>query len=79
LGSVPGSAANFSDVRELRKYRVESEKLPARTEQKMAEIAGKLDALIDKVIDIQPLQQSCGNQAGWRIRPDGSCRDVCAS
>jgi len=36
-------------MRELWKYRVESEKLPARTEQNMAEIAGKLDALIDVV------------------------------
>jgi outer membrane protein TolC len=36
-----------SDVRELQRYRAQSEKSRAQTEQNLAEITGKLDALID--------------------------------
>jgi hypothetical protein len=38
-----------SDVRELHRYRAASEKFRAQTEQNLAEITGKLDALIDIV------------------------------
>jgi len=38
-----------SDVRELKKYRTASERFRAQTEQNLAEITGKLDALIDLV------------------------------
>ena len=38
-----------SDVRELQKYRAASEKFRIRTEQNLAEITEKLDALIDIV------------------------------
>jgi hypothetical protein len=36
-------------MRELQRYRAASEKFRARTEQNLAEITGKLDALIDIV------------------------------
>ena len=38
-----------SDVRELQKFRARSEKFQARTEENLAEITNKLDALIDIV------------------------------
>jgi hypothetical protein len=38
-----------SDVRELQKFRLRAEKFQARTEENLAEISGKLDALIDVV------------------------------
>ena len=38
-----------SDVRELQRWRAASEKFRAQTEQNLAEITGKLDALIDVV------------------------------
>jgi hypothetical protein len=38
-----------SDVRELQRFRTQSEKFRAQTEQNMAEITSKLDALIDIV------------------------------
>jgi chromosome segregation ATPase len=38
-----------SDVRELQKWRAQAEKFHARTEENLAEISGKLDALIDIV------------------------------
>jgi hypothetical protein len=38
-----------SDVRELQRHRTQGEKFRAQTEQNLAEITGKLDALIDIV------------------------------
>jgi chromosome segregation ATPase len=48
-GLVRAGLSIRSDVRELQRYRAQSEKFRAQTEQNLAEITGKLDALIDIV------------------------------
>jgi len=48
-GLVRAGVSLRSDVRELQKYRVASEKFRVRMEQNMAEITDRLDALIDIV------------------------------
>jgi hypothetical protein len=48
-GLVRAGGSLRSDVRELQRYRAQSEKFRAQTEQNLAEITGKLDALIDIV------------------------------
>jgi hypothetical protein len=48
-GLVRPGLSHRSDVRELQRYRAQSEKFRAQTEQNLAEITGKLDALIDIV------------------------------
>ena len=48
-GLVRAGGSLRSDVRELQRYRAQSEKFRAQTEQNSAEITGKLDALIDIV------------------------------
>ena len=48
-GLVRAGVSLRSDVRELQRYRAASEKFRAQTEQNLAEITGKLDALIDIV------------------------------
>ena len=48
-GLVRSGVSLRSDVSELQKWRVQTEKFHARTEENLAEIAGKLDTLIDIV------------------------------
>ncbi len=48
-GLVRAGLSLRSDVRKLQKYRAASEKFHAQTEQNLAGITGKLDALIDIV------------------------------
>ena len=60
-GLVRSGVSLRSDVRDLQKWRAQSEKFHARTEENLAEITGKLDALID-IVD-KTLRRNGGKRA----------------